>query len=343
MSNIGDISAIVADYMQQSAVANATRLGENLILIALNNTRRAGERQWDFSYSQIDVRLDISSTGTLISSNYLTGSTVNVAGTIFPNVTGTWAFAGFFNSLPFYTITVSTVAYFLYYTGTAWQVTAGGFSGSSKWTMTTTSTSPNGSYVPTGYTGTLFAAVNNTASVGVKRVQAVELPLSDGTFLPIEFLDNNTWIARIQRAVGRTPFNPKTTLAQLGVSNLNPIVYQQAQSLFLYPPDQFTFPLTNVKLNVVQWMPDYAIDTDSDYFCQYAPDFLQWGAILELNRFWKEFVSRQEGNITDEQIQTNYTAAWHALIQWDSSIKKGTNTPIEQMPPPPQIAPVQAQ
>lgn len=336
---IQDLENIVTNLMQQSAVANSTLLTENMLLVALNNTRRAAERAWDFYYSQLNVLLDIPAAGASLENNYLTGSSVTVSGTLNPNITGTFTMAGFVNGLPFFTRTVSAVTYFISRASGEWIITPGGLSiGSNFWQRSTSSQNPNGTYTPVGsYTGTATVS-GGFVSAGVKRVQFVSLPLNDGTNQPIEYLDNDTWIARAKRQIGRQPYNPSMTLYGMGVWSDNPLAYQNAQSLFLYPPNQFTFPVVGVGLNILQFLPDYVNGSETDFFVQNAPDFLQWGACLEINRLWKEFVNRQEGNITDDQIKTNYVAAWNALIQWDISIKGGTAN-MQPIPPPPQIIP----
>lgn len=336
---ISDLENIVTNLMQQNAVANSTRLTENMLLVALNNTRRAAERAWDFYYSQANVSIDITASGTPLSSNYLGVNTVTVAGTLSPNVTGTWNFAGTYLGMPFFFKTVAGVDYYLGSNGSSWAISTDLISrGSNNWILVTTSPSPAGTYSASGsYTGApVVTAAYST--VGVKRVQFVGLPLKDGTSQPIEYLDNDTWISRTKRQIGRQPYNSAMTLYEMGAWSDNPLAYQNAQSLFLYPPNQFTFPVVGVALNVLQFLPDYVTGDETDFFVQNAPDFLQWGACLEINRLWKEFVSRQEGNITDEQIKTNYVAAWNALIQWDISIKGGTAN-MQPIPPPPQIIP----
>lgn len=161
--------------------------------------------------------------------------------------------------------------------------------------------------------------------IGIKRIQNVSLPVIGGV-LPIEFLSNDDWNARLRRQLGRMPYNPNMDFRQLGIANQNPVCYQQGQSLFLVPSTQFTFPIT-AQLSVVQWMPDYVNNTDTDFFVQYAPEYLQWQAMLEGNKLWEVFVERVEGKLTEANLQTFASSALGALLEWDRSISDGTSMP----------------
>lgn len=171
--------------------------------------------------------------------------------------------------------------------------------------------------------------------VGIKRIQNVSLPVIGGV-LPCEFMSNDDWNARLRRQLGRMPYNANMNFRQLGVANENPVCYQQGQNLFLVPSTQFTFPIT-VQLSVVQWMPDYVNTTDTDFFVQYAPEYLQWQAMLEGNKLWEIFVERVEGKLTEANLQTFAGAALGSLLEWDRSIGDGTSTP-EPKPLPQPVA-----
>lgn len=175
-------------------------------------------------------------------------------------------------------------------------------------------------------TGSLItAATISSAPVSVKKIYTVSLPLNDTNLIPIEFLMEDDASDRIQRQIGRTPYDPALPLVEYGVSSANPFAYQQGQTLFLYPPTQFTFPIT-VQVGIIKFLPDYTADGDTDYFTEFAPDYLQWRAIWELNKYTKTWGDREEGNVNDDQVKKNSDEATAALIQWDESIRTSSNT-----------------
>lgn len=169
---------------------------------------------------------------------------------------------------------------------------------------------------------TAATAVGWATLIPIKRVRRVSLPLAGGDHLPIEFMTVDDYLARIRRQTGRTAYSPANTLAAQGVSFTNPVAYQQGQSLFLAPASQFTFPVT-ATLDVVQFLPDYSADTDHDFIMDEASEYLQWQAIVEGNKYWKEFVQRQEGNLQEPEEYAQMALA--SLIAWDESLSRSTN------------------
>lgn len=319
-------NAVIAYGMQTSATPFNVNSNSDILSLAINNARRFAERAHDFFHAQLDCFLSIGSTGGSLLSAYV-DTTVTAAGTLSPNVAGAFALSGTYNSLPFYTKTVSSVVYFLAYSGTAWNITAGGFTvGSDYWTLVTTSASPVGVYTAHGANTGALTITQTTGTISVKRVSNVLLPIAQGIYIPIEFLTNDEWNERVMRLVGREHYNAVKTSEEVGISQFNAVAYQQAQAIYLVPPSLFTFPQTT-KLSIVRWMPDYVSDTDSDFFSQFAPDFLVWRALVEINNYFKVDVKRTEGNISEDFIQGQADAALQALIAWDTSIATGTTTP----------------
>ena len=162
--------------------------------------------------------------------------------------------------------------------------------------------------------------------IGVKSVSSVMLPVASSGYQPIEFMTEDEWVARTRRQIGRQPYDANKTLAQLGVTtNMNPVAYQQGQTLFLDPS-----PGTVIaQLNVTRWMPDY-VTNETDFFTTYAPEALHWQAIIECNKFWRRFVPKQESNIDEGEVQKMADTALASLIAWDVSTTKNTSTPEAQ-------------
>jgi hypothetical protein len=334
MPNVLAIQNQIVAYFTQSGVGDFTINGNaDLLLFGLNNARRFAERAHDFFYSQIDCYLSIGSLGTALTSAHIDTS-VTAAGTLSPNVAGAFALTGIYNSLPFYIQTTGGTTYFLSYNGSAWTITPGGFVlGSNYWILTTTSSSPVGSYTPHGTnTGTL-TITQTTGTLSVKRVSNVLLPVADSFYVPIEFLTNDEWNERVAIQYGREHYNAAKTAEEIGISQFNAVAVQQGQTISLEPANQFTFPVIG-KLSIVRWMPDYTAGTDSDFFTQFAPDFLMWMAIWYINNYFKVFVKRTEGNVDEGVVQSMAEMALQALIAWDNDIATGTTTPttIPQIP-----------
>lgn len=326
-------NAIVAYFTQTSATPFNVNTNADLLLLGLNNARRYAERAHDFFYSQLDCYLSIGSNGGSLASVYV-DTTVTAAGTLSPNVAGAFAVTGTFNTLPFFTKTVSSVVYFLSYNGTAWTITAGGFTqGSDYWILTTASASPTGVYTAHGANTGALTITQTTGTIGVKRVSNVLLAVAGGFYIPIEFLTNDEWNERVQRLIGREHYNAVKTLEEIGVSQFNAAAVQQGQIITLEPASNYTFPVV-AQLSIVRWLPDYVAGTDTDFITDRAPDFLIWRAITEINNYFKVFSPKTEGNIDEKFVQAMGDTALAALIAWDNDIATGTSTPtpVSQAP-----------
>jgi hypothetical protein len=177
-----------------------------------------------------------------------------------------------------------------------------------------------------GFATLAIASTGTTITATIKTIQHVGLPVAGSEYMPCEFLTDQEWTDRLRRLMGRTAYTPASTLTQLGFSNTNPVAYQQGTKLYLAPAPQFSFPVT-VQLDVVNWLSDYTADGNTDFITNNAPDFLMWQGILELNKYWKQFSERTEGNVKEEEVAQFRDAALASLIQWDQSLMMGTSTP----------------
>lgn len=333
MANVDSILKDIASVMGRSTTGDfTTAAGASLGFMGLNNARVFAERAVDFHYSELDCSLSIGTTGGNITSAYV-DTTVTVTGTLSPTAAGTFTQAGTRNALPFFIRTTGGVDYFLSYTGTAWAVTTGGFTLTANfWDFTTASTNPAGTYTAHGTNTGVMTVAQTTGTILIKRVVNVELTTADGDSLPIEFLQDNERNRRVRRAGGREAYNTAKTLAVIGNTQVNPLAYQQGQIIKLDPATGFTFPVV-AKLSVVRFMPDYTTTSDTDYFTQFAPDYLIWRGAVEINTYFRRFSPKTEGNINPEFIAEMADAAFQALLAWNASLVKSTSTP-EQAPAP---------
>ena len=331
MPTLQTIGSAVAAYSNQSSTSDFTINGVDILMLEFNNARRVLERAHDFLFSEINLTLSITSAGGSLLTAYA-DSSVTVSGTLSPNITGAFALTGTYNGLPFYTRTVTGTVYFLAYSGTAWNITAGGFTvGADYWRLTTVATTPSGVYTAAGaYTGAATVAAV-TGTVSIKRISSIQLPIADSDYLPVEFLTNDEWNLRVRRQTGLPRYNTAKNLQQLGVYSSYPVCYQHGQSIYLVPASQYTFPVLT-RLDVVRFMPDYTAYTDSDFFTNYAADFLQWEALIGTNKYFKEFAEREEGNLDESELTEMRDRAFEAVINWDNALRNATSTPKAPSP-----------
>lgn len=273
----------------------------------------------------------------------------------------------------------------------------------------------------------LALATISGALANIKRVKDVLLPIGGSEAIPIEFMTNQNAKDRRRRQIGRLPYVAADTIDDYGVVEGTPYATQEGQVIRLFPAAQFTFPVTGVTLDVVQFLPDYtapmaltisgsgtsAINTtweqfgvylnrpfylnyqsgasapatvyalwysgtawvlttgstfgapaaasrysststaqlptgltytattftgtlsvvattgnvSTDFILDYGWEYLQWQAVLGLNKRWKEFAERQEGNLDEGSIETMAQRALQSFIAWDKGISTGTTTP----------------
>lgn len=295
---ISDIENQIASYLKQPVSAFLLASGENTLLNAINNARRTAERIHDFYYAQINAILPITAAGGNIIN--ATNGVIQTSGSLI--------------------------------IGKTYQITA--FSAGDNFTNVGAASNATGViFKATGTTPTTWS--NGSAlqgSLNLKRVCNVLLPISGPSYLPIEFLTQDRWNARLRQMTGRQTFAAGNTLAQYGIYIENGIAVQQGQVISLYGPN-VTLPIT-AQLDAIQFMPDYTLGTDQDFFCVASPEFLQWQAILDGNKLWSQFVPLQQGAVVEESVQQFASEALQSLIAWDVSVQEGTNPPRPEMQQP---------
>lgn len=326
-TTVGDLKSLIAVYMGMTSTSALTVNGFDIGLFALNAARRTAERAHDFKYSESNAMLSIPSTGASLSNTTGNGS-ATISGSVSPDVTGTYTQQGVFNGHPVYML-VAMAFYVLWYDTslTSWVITTAGDFGNGTFgpdyfSLLSSAQDPSGNYSANG-ANTGFPVVTTIVATSVKRVKYVSLPIAAGDYEPIEFLTNDQFLNRVQMQTGRQAFNSGKTLANLGSTLIgNPVAYQNAQMLYL-APSNLPFPII-AQLNIVQWMPDYTGNNSADYFTNYAPEFLQWQGILEVNKYQKRFTVRQEGDVDEDHVKMMADLALQSLIAWDSGIEDGT-------------------
>jgi hypothetical protein len=175
-------------------------------------------------------------------------------------------------------------------------------------------------------TGTALSAATGLSGAVIKRVESVQLPISGGDYIPIEFLTEKEWTDRVQRAIGRQEYDAAATLDELGLTQGNPLAYQRGSTIYLAPAAQFTFPVA-ARIDVYSFLAPVSADADNNFLTNIAPDYLLWQGVLEVNKFYRRHVVKQEGNIDEASVKEYRDEAQASLLQWNREIEAGTSTP----------------
>lgn len=333
--NVTALQNQIATYLGRDSVADFMLNGQDISLYALNSARRKAEQAHDFKFSELNVSVSVPSNGLSFSSIVISVFP-SVAGTLTPNAAGSYPPEGIFGSLPLY-INAGATSYFNYYNVSIgkWilsgQLTTGN-SPSPVWTSNTSGTAGQFGFYSagSGASGTASVLPVSAGQATIKRIKSVSLPLNSGEYEPIEFLTDDEYIARTRKQIGRQPYNPSKSLANLGVSYLgNPIAYQLGQTLY-FAPATLPFPVAP-QLFVVQFLPDYTTGSNTDFFTTYGPEYMYWQGIIECNNYYKRFTDqRVEGQVDDEKVQALADKALANFIEWDRSTVRSTSTPNAQ-------------
>jgi hypothetical protein len=160
-------------------------------------------------------------------------------------------------------------------------------------------------------------------SVDVKAIEAAFLSFSDGSGeFPIEVMSRQKHVARIARhyeqarTTNRRESMP-SPLASFTLVRYNDLVY-------ITPGDATALGGTTVVLSmdVVQWLPPYVGDTDSDFFLNYCADYMLLGTVHMLNFMIKEDVRVP----VSEKLMAS---SWQSLLCWDANIVMNAAEDVE--------------
>jgi len=302
MSNVGDIKSAIANYLKQPVSAFVIGSGDetvDMLQVALNNARRTMERLHDFYSAQLNAYLSVAATG---------GNTNNASSKVAPQTSGLLVIGA--------TYIIATFVAGDNFTNVGALMNATGVV-----------------FVATGTTPTTWTQSSSLQTVlNIKNVSNVLLPISGG-YLPVEFLDNNTWIAKFRQQAGRVPYVAGNTPVQYGMYLENPVAVQQGNIIYVYPSTgaAITYPIL-VQLDAITFLANYINDSQTDFFTLNGPEALMWQGIMEGNKLWSQFVKVQEGIVDEESIGQMAQTAFESLIIWDRGIAKGTSA--KEMPMP---------
>lgn len=173
--------------------------------------------------------------------------------------------------------------------------------------------------------GLLSAAVSSSDGVTPVKIRSIRhalLPTTDGTKLfPAEIMTRSAQVESLQRQTEN--LDPRYLDSHLAGNSAYTQVVQDGLRIDVWPwPINIygTSTNTNVYLDVIKWMPDYAGDNDTDFLLVECLDWALFQTIFHLNFFLKE----------DERFPIaakSLADLWESVEAWDASLVEG-NAPI---------------
>lgn len=328
---LATLKSTCAAFHKKTA-SDLTVNGVDLFLVAANNARKQGELLHNFEYCRVQATLDIDgTTGGALSSAVITGDTpavrsILVAGTLTPDVTGTYHAQGTLNGATLYMASQNWYQVYLADpTNSIWLLQD--FRLNLTWDLITANDPPVGVYTAVSGVGIPTVTDTSMGSVfsGVREVVAVQRTNSDGTLSPLDFTRADIPIERDRYKIElsdnydleyRYPSD-----ARFLSRGTDGSIIQRKQTLYIYPVPATSVDSLHCTLEGYGWLNDYTAAnlTDvaaTDFIVEHGFQWLQWAIICELNFFYKTFVPRQEGNLSPPE-QARETA-WHNLMTWDA-------------------------
>lgn len=162
--------------------------------------------------------------------------------------------------------------------------------------------------------------------VKIKEIVAVMRRRPDGTYIPLDFARADIPIERdrteLEFSDNLFPYLRYPSDAQINARGSSSSIIQRGRSLYIYPVYIDQSPTTwRVLIEGYGWLNNYedvgnVDDAPQDFFVEYGATYLQWAIVCELNMYFRQFVSRQEGNLSPPEKERD--AAWHDLLIWDT-------------------------
>jgi hypothetical protein len=135
-----------------------------------------------------------------------------------------------------------------------------------------------------------------------------------GTTFPVDLISHDAYITRIQKHYENVyTTDPRTQLSMPRTSYFS--VFRWGEYIYAAPADPTALGGTTfaMGLDVVKWLPAYALDADTDFFLEYCEDFLLMRTVHFLNYMLKE----------DQRVPVSANAladSWQTVVAWDSSL-----------------------
>lgn len=183
--------------------------------------------------------------------------------------------------------------------------------------------------------GTAVWVSDGVTPVSVKAIKGVFLSNKSGAQYPIEFIGKDNLAQRLFEQTGSYEVNFQDRYPADGDcrwNHRNRVCYQVGSTIFLYPGSVTTGEIQRVYLDVAQWLLPFTADMNplnSNFMLLFASSWLQWQAVLELNKLTTQFVGfRQEGNVGEASIVRMRDEAWEKLMKWDEFMIESGREPM---------------
>lgn len=341
--NPATLKSLVAAF-HKKATSDLTVNGVDLFLVSANNAQTQAQRRHNFEFSRVTATLDIDGVlGANISDAVIAGQvseTLQVSGTLSPDVTGIYTLQGTFSGLPFW-LSENTTTNFIYFNpGIGFYVLGSTLSTASfsDYWSNGSATSFLGSFTANGeLTGTATIAYASRSNwSGIREIVAVQRSTSDGYRIPLDFSRADIPIERDRTAAELTDFYDFRDRYPSDSDRLNQRwntgLIQRGGKILVYP-QPLRAGATDTPLSVIleafATLPALSsvgtsADPDPNFLWSQGSDWLQWFIIHELNFYFKTYVQRNEGNIaspTDMRDQS-----WEDLLAWDTYMVDSNST-----------------
>lgn len=165
--------------------------------------------------------------------------------------------------------------------------------------------------------------------ITIKKVLRAWLGDGNSGYRPIDFTSQESKYSDANLRWRGVEFSRGRTFGDGDLSIYTPYVSQSGPYVYLFPSDANIVGSSpvSVMFDVIRWFPDYDDDDDSsDFLLQFGDDFLFWDSICRLNKLNKEFVTREEGNLSEPQKERE--SAWDDLLAWDAGLVYTADTSL---------------
>lgn len=166
--------------------------------------------------------------------------------------------------------------------------------------------------------------LNQVVPVSVKVIERAFLPFSDGSgWFPVDVVSRDKHMQRVKRHYDNVLTTDPKKMPETQKLSFWTIV-RWGDRVYVSPADSDALGGETVvlRMDVVKWLPEYANDSDNDFFLDFCEDFLKFRTIYELNFMLKE----------DLRISISASAlqdSWKTVKAWDASIIDGSSEDAE--------------
>lgn len=150
---------------------------------------------------------------------------------------------------------------------------------------------------------------------------SVDWMIADGVYEEVGYQVRSIKTLFLKREDGGLTEIPIQYKGLIGTANQTRQAYLLGTKLVIDPAFETA---VNLQFDGYVWMPNYTDPSDTDWMVMQGHNYLFWAALYTLNHRFKEFVPRQEGNLT---VGADFVQAQFAkLVAYDSTLRHGATT-----------------